>query len=59
MDIISGEPTNTTAVWAMPYVIPDIVLALDGMHSSAVLSLFGPFFLVKSQLELVGVTSVR
>ena len=33
----------------------DIVIALDGMHSSAVLSLFCLFF-VKSQLELVGVT---
>ena len=32
-----------------------IVSALDGMHSSAVLSLF-VFFFVKSKLELVGVT---
>ena len=32
-----------------------IVIALDGMHSIAVLSLFCLFF-VKLQLELVGVT---
>ena len=33
-----------------------LYIALDGMHSSAVLSLFRLFFFVKSQLELVGVT---
>ena len=32
-----------------------IVIVLDEMHSSAVLSLFG-FFFVKLQLQLVGVT---
>ena len=36
--------------------IPGVVMALDGMRSSAVLSWFWSFFSVKTQWVLVGVT---
>ena len=52
--LLIGAPITRTR-YLVPGSIHQLLNALDGMHSSAVLSLFCLLFLVKSQLQL-GVT---